>query len=185
MHEYFPRSDARKGGLRYRVFFRQLRVADIKRNEEEKALSPALLAEYLAHDPDVAREDWDEGYWEFLKARGEVVLPAAETKFREEAAWLLIKPSVTPDGQTPYVLSDRAVGDGWVPPKAFSALPKAVREAVTPDLRYWQMEREPERREMRDALVDAVAAGEAKLPGIEKAVGPADDEFEKRKLVPF
>jgi len=181
VHEYFPRSEKTKGGFRYRIFFRQLRVADIKREDEERALSPALLGEYLAHDPDVAREDWDAGYWEFLKAKGEVVLPAAETKFREEAAWLLIKPL----DQTPYVLSDRAAEDGWVPPKGFSSLPRVIRTEVPPKFRYWRMERESERREMRDALVKAVDAGEVKLPGVEKVAAPAEDEFEKRKLVPF
>jgi DNA adenine methylase len=69
--------------------------------------------------------------------------------------------------------------------KGFSALPKAVREAVPPDHRYWQMERESERREMRDALVKAVAAGEVKLADVDKAAAPAGDEFEKRKLTPF
>lgn len=172
-HEYFPQSERAKGGFRYRVMFRQLRVADIQDGDREKALAPELIARYFAHDPDVTREDWDAGYWEFLKA--EAVIPAAETKFREEAAWLLIKPI----DQTPYVVSDRAVDDGWVPPAGFSALPRAIREGVPTAYRYWQMERESERRGMRDALVAALDEGEVSLPGFEKA-----DEFEKRKLVP-
>jgi len=179
-HEYFPKSDMQRGGFRYRIFFRQLRVADIK-GKEEKALSPELLKEYIAHDPDIEREDWDEGYWEFLKDKGEIVLPAAETKFRQEAAWLLIKPI----DQTPYVLSDRAVEDGWIPEKGFSCLPKAIRAKVPEDFRYWQMERESERREIRDALVEAIDEGEVKLPGIEKQVDIEIAEFEKRRLVPF
>jgi DNA adenine methylase len=174
-HEYFPRSDRPRGGFRYRVLFRQLRVADIQDADRDKALRPELLGRYLERDADVAREDWDAAYWEFLKA--EAVIPAAETKFRDEAAWLLIKPV----DQTPYVLSDRAVEDGWVPPAGFSGLPRAAREKVPPAWRYWQMERESERRRMRDALVAALADGALSLPGVEKAAG----EFEKRKLVPF
>ena len=173
-HEYFPRSDRDKGGFRYRLIFRQLRVADIQEENRGKALAPDLVARYLERDADLAREDWDAGYWEFLKA--EAVIPAAETKFREEATWLLIKPI----DQTPYVLSDRAVEDGWVPPAGFSALPRAIREKVPAAYRYWQMERDTERREMRDALAAAFEEGEVALPGFEKA-----EEFEKRKLVPF
>lgn len=173
-HEYFPRSERDKGGFRYRLIFRQLRVADIQDEAREKALAPDLITRYLERDPDAGREDWDLGYWEFLKA--EAVIPAAETAFREEAAWLLIKPI----DQTPYVLSDRAVEDGWVPPAGFSALPKAIRADVPTAYRYWQMERDTERREMRDALVAALEEGEVSLPGFEKS-----EEFEKRKLVPF
>jgi len=181
-HEYFPKSEKSKGGFRYRIFFRQLRAADIK-GEEEKAFSPELLKEYIAHDPDIEREDWDAGYWEFLKDKGEVILPAAETKFRSEAAWLLIKPI----DQTPYVISDGAVEKEWVPPKGFSALPKAVRSKVPHDFRYWQMERESERREMRDALVSAVRSGELKV-GSEESLSTFDSQlstFEKRRRVPF
>jgi len=193
-HEYFPKSDRKDGGFRYRIFFRQLRVADIQ--DAEKSLSPELIKDYIAHDPGVEREDWDLGYWEFLKAKGDlpaeasaqagVVLPAAETAFREEAAWLLIKPI----DQTPYVLSDRAVEEAWVPPHGFSALPKSVRSEVPPEYRYWQMENESERREMRDALVSAVKSAKSEvssekafsLPTPHSALPTA---FAKRRLVPF
>ena len=147
-HEYFPMSSRTRGGFRYRILFRQLRVANVQ--GAEKALEPALIKEYLRHDPDIAREDWDEAYWAFLHATKQLVLPAAETKFREEAAWMLIK-SID---QTPYVLSKRAVEEAWVPPENFSALPKAIREKMQ-KFRYWQMGRESERRMMRDALVAA------------------------------
>ncbi|MBI2933003.1 MAG: DNA adenine methylase [Planctomycetes bacterium] len=173
-HEYFPRSEREKGGFRYRLFFRQLRVADSQGQDEEKLLAPDLLARYFKRDPNCARKGWDLGYWEFLKAEG--VIPAAETKFRDEAAWLLIKPV----DQTPYVLSDRAIEDGWVPPPGFSALPAAIREGLPEPYRYWEMEDDPERLELRDRLVAALEAGEVELPGFEKA-----EDLEKRKLVPF
>jgi DNA adenine methylase len=94
----------------------------------------------------------------------------------KDGAWLLSKP----EDQTPYVLSGRAVKDGWVPPQGFSALPKAVHEQVPPEYRYWQMERESERRKLRDALVDTLAKNGCFQPD---DIQPLD--FEKRKLIPF
>ncbi len=197
-HEYFPRSDRDEGGFRYRLLFRQLRVEAIQGKSLD--LHEALLAaaEEMGLDPEVP--DWDleaaraaieKG---LIKAEDVKPLPAAESEFRDEAAWLLIKPL----DQTPYAISKRAVADGWVPPKGVSALPKRIREKVPPAYRYWRMGNERERREMRDALVAALEKGELTLPEVEKAAplpapqseaawqaGAGPEEFEKRKLVPF
>ncbi len=105
-------------------------------------------------------------------------LPVQEGR---DEIWLLAKP----EEQIPYVLSDLAVSDGWVPPVAFSALPLAVRAVVPPDLRYWEFLGEAERLKRRDALVAALKAGEVSLDAVAKGEGADGEDFEKRKLVPF
>jgi hypothetical protein len=78
-----------------------------------------------------------------------ITVPAAETEFRTEAAWFVIKPL----DQTPYVISDRAVEEKWVPPRGVSALPLTIREQVPPEFAYWLAEGERERLAIRDAFV--------------------------------
>lgn len=184
-HEYFPRSDRDEGGFRSRLLFRQLRVEAIQGKTLDIHQALLSAAEEMGLDPSVP--DWDleaaraaieKG---LIKAEDVQPLPAAETEFRDEAAWLLIKPL----DQTPYAISERAAADGWVPPKDASALPERIREKVPPAYRYWLMENERERRDMRDALVAALENGEFSLPEVEKAAPAEADEFEKRKLVPF
>lgn len=77
------------------------------------------------------------------------IVPAQEdTDFRSELAWLCIQP----EDQTPYVLSPRAVKQGWMPPKGLSALPPWVKARVPEGLRYWE-ETDPERaKALRDEL---------------------------------
>jgi len=174
LHEYFPESSKEKGGFRYRIFLRQLRVEAIQ--GKELHLGKAMLAAGEEAGLDPESRDWDIEAARAALERGLIKaedvnpLPAAETEFRTEAAWLLIKPI----DQTPYTISRRAVEEAWVPPKGVSGLPKAVRGEIPPAWRYWLMEDEGERRQMRDALVQALEEGDVALPGIEK-----------RKLVPF
>lgn len=44
-------------------------------------------------------------------------------------------------GKLPFVLSKKAVDDGYLPPKNHSALPDAVERRIPMSLRYWTMER--------------------------------------------
>jgi len=157
VHEYFPKSDRKKGGFNYRIFFRQLRVEAIQ-GKGFADVSEALYA--LLNDPStsVFDRDWDLQLAKMLKA-DEIVLPAAEAEFRSEAAWLLIKPI----DQTPYVLSERAVQEKWVPPQGFSSLPKDIRGKVPKEYRYWMMEAEKDRIAMRDSLVDAMDKGDVDI----------------------
>ncbi len=157
VHEYFPKSDQKKGGFNYRIFFRQLRVEAIQSKSDEEIKEAAI--ELFNQSPEsIFNEDWDLGLGEILKAK-EIVVPAAETKFREEAAWLLIKPI----DQTPYVLSDIAVEEKWIAPQGFSSLPKEVRDKVPKEFRYWMMEEEKDRLAMRDALVNAIKEDKVKI----------------------
>ncbi len=114
------------------------------------------------------------------------LMPAAEAKSDgigaefekgENPAWLLIKP----DDPTPYVLSERAVEEGWLPPKGFSALPHEMREEVPEEYRYWTRDEEADRKKARDALVEAIGSDQVDLPGLEKAA----EEFEKGRRIPF
>lgn len=170
VHEYFPKSDQKKGGFNYRIFFRQLRVEAIQGRSDDEIKESAL--EFLNESSySIFNEDWDLKLGEILKAK-EIVVPAAETKFREEAAWLLIKPL----DQTPYVLSDRAVEEKWVSPKGFSALPKEVRNKIPKEFKYWMMEEEKDRLAMRDVLANAIKEEKVKIQ-FEKS-----EEIEKLSL---
>jgi len=63
--------------------------------------------------------------------------------------WVLIHP----EDQTPYVLSQRAVEKGYLPPHGMSAIPKQVREKVPKGLRYWQEGNFEKALAMRNELV--------------------------------
>jgi len=156
VHEYFPQSDRNKGGFRYRILFRQLRVEAIQGKSEEDIRACAV--EFLNESFDsVFSEDWDLDLSERLKAR-DIVMPAAETTFRQESAWLLIKPS----DQTPYVLSDRAVKEKWIAPKGFSSLPKDLRTRIPVEFKYWMIDKEKDRVLMRDALFRVIDNGKVR-----------------------
>lgn len=63
------------------------------------------------------------------------VLPPGtpEEEPRTEAFWIAMQP----DDQTPYVLSEGAIDEDWLPPQGTSALPEVIREQVPVNLRYW------------------------------------------------
>ncbi|MHC4249784.1 MAG: DNA adenine methylase, partial [Planctomycetota bacterium] len=91
-----------------------------------------------------------------------------------------------PEDDTPHVLSDRAVADGWVPAQGFSALPAGLRDDVPEERRFWVHAEETDRQDARDALVAALRDGVLELSGLNKALQPGTaGEIEKRKLVPF
>ena len=54
----------------------------------------------------------------------------------------------------PSVLKRRAVETGRIPPKGYSALPSAIKEAIPKRFQYWLAEDEKERIAIRDALVE-------------------------------
>jgi len=83
------------------------------------------------------------------KKAKEVIPPARETKFREEAPWFFIKPV----DETPYVISDAAVEKKWIPPFGISALPEKIRKKIPKEFQYWNEKDEKKRIEIRDKLV--------------------------------
>jgi len=56
---------------------------------------------------------------------------------------------------TPYVLTEKAVGDEWMPSDGVSALPLKIKEQVPSEYEYWN-EAGIDAREMRDSLVKAI-----------------------------
>lgn len=75
----------------------------------------------------------------------------------EGSYWTLIQPEEE-QRWSPYVLSKRAIDQGWLPPKGRSALPKSVRSRVPEGLRYWTMERK-KALEARRQLADTEMSG--------------------------
>lgn len=43
-----------------------------------------------------------------------------------------------PINQSPYVISQRAISLGWIPPKGRSAMPKEWEDKVPPELKWWE-----------------------------------------------
>jgi len=94
----------------------------------------------------------------------DIIPPAKETKFREEAPWFLMKPV----NETPYVtLSSGGMESGWVPPYGVSALPEKIRKKVPQEYQYWKEKDEKRRKEIRDELVEKLGK-----TLIEKALSP-------------
>jgi hypothetical protein len=63
----------------------------------------------------------------------------AEERPRTGSYWTLMQPEE--DARwSPYVLSSRAISQGWLPPEGHSALPKSIRSRVPEELRYWTMD---------------------------------------------
>ena len=59
-----------------------------------------------------------------------------------------------PKDQTPYVLSSRAVKEGWVPPFGVSCLPPEIRKKIPKEYQYWKVRGEQQRLEVRNKLVE-------------------------------
>lgn len=152
-HEYFWRG----GGLNYRMFFRQLRL----RKAEEPGPCEACSsdADALVAWGDAEPALLCKGCVDEVLERADVVLPPSEEQpMPEGAAWL----AIYPDDQQPYVLDDDAVKKKWMPPDGRSALPKAVRDQVPAEHRYWAKKGDAA-RSARDALVAALKAKEVEL----------------------
>ena len=96
--------------------------------------------------------------------RGRLTFRRVPAREGTDDTWLLAKPQ----DQTPYVLSEIAVADGWVPPEGFSALPAFLKNRVPVQYRYWDLSDETDRRQVRDGLAAALKSGEVDLAGTEK-----------------
>jgi len=78
-----------------------------------------------------------------------VIPPGKEEGLGPELGWLCINP----DDQIPYVLSNRAIEQGFLPPPTISALPKHWRKHVKTEEEYWTVKDKPKAFEMRKVLV--------------------------------
>lgn len=59
------------------------------------------------------------------------------------------------DSQLPYVLSDTARGEDWVPPEGWSGLPTELEQVIEDELKYWESSDEQARVETRNDLYQA------------------------------
>jgi len=78
----------------------------------------------------------------------------------QDFVWLIWKAK---DQTTPYVLSQRAMKQQWIPDKGDSALPRHIRERLPPEYKYWEADSSDERIRIRDGLVEAMKEGKIKL----------------------
>lgn len=82
----------------------------------------------------------------------------------------------------PYVLSNRAVEQRWIPPANHSALPSKSEEAVPMEYRYWKKQSESERLQIRDALVEQLKNRKIKVTDNFELGGISEDSSVKFKL---
>ena len=79
-----------------------------------------------------------------------------------------------PTDQMPYVLSQRAVNNGWIPPSKASCLPAKLRSQIPPEFQYWEAE---DIRKTRDLLVEAIKQGEVILDDEVVIEEPSEEAF--------
>lgn len=188
LHEYYP--DGK--GFNYRIFFRRLKI------DFASGLDPGLMKfVHLQTDlgfklgslspEDLLMDSFDQTILEEAiiasNLRGlatkALVIPATEEPFlRKEPGWFLIKPL----DQTPYVLSNRAVSESWVPPSGQSALPSEVRRVVPAHYRYWTLTDNSAILNRRNELVVALKKGEVTLPLYGQELKKAQTESDTSRL---
>lgn len=97
--------------------------------------------------------------------------PAEKPEIRTPTMWMLIKPNEP----QPYVLSRRAVQKGRITPYGVSALPKAIRNQIPSEYRYWDIREDAKRKQVRDDLFEAIKKGSVKIDlQIFKSVEPLE-----------
>lgn len=94
------------------------------------------------------------GDWQQTEGVEQSVLPEIEDG-ADISFWF----ASNPQDSTPYVLTEKAVIDEWMPPYGVSALPQKIKSLVPPEYAYWD-EAGIDAREMRDALVKAIRDNE-------------------------
>ena len=184
MHEYYFKSRKGRGGLRGRYLFRQLRTEDIGKGFllkdfpgcSEKA--PIKLEDLKAASerykiPVGNIQEILYNHVEELESK-KIVVPAAEQEFKDEAAWFFIKA----EDQTPYVLSNRAVDQKWIPPRNISALPEYIRKQIPAKFQYWKLEKDRDRIEIRDQLIKSMKDKDVNIT-IEKNIESLSQENAK------
>lgn len=72
--------------------------------------------------------------------------------------------------EDPFVLSRRAVQEGFIPPHGRSALPEEIESKVPEAFRYWTARDERKRRELRDGLVEEIKQDRVKLAMAEHGI---------------
>lgn len=119
-----------------------------------------------------AQKSYFHEYWlkgDRIKSRRFIVRRLAtrpKWEMKEAFAWMSF---FTKPGAMPYTLSNRAVSQGWMPPKGVSALPKSVREQIPSQFQFW---RAKNNKDIRDALIKAIKKKgiSLKLAGLKFAV---------------
>lgn len=172
LHEYYFDGRVLKKG---RFFFRQLRSWK-KKSDGEPPEQEILGSEVLwSHISDLNAQTFavlqdqgmtDEEIREWIEPqlvevkkemnlseedilKAFVIPPGKEEGLGPELGWLFINP----DDQVPYVLSNRAIEQSFLPPPTISALPRHWRKHVKEEEAYWMVKDKKRASEMRKALV--------------------------------
>lgn len=169
-HEYWMHCDAWENGGS-RLLFRELS------SEIQSGLSISKFLQWVFDSPQPIAE-YAVFYLEDLNIlscpHGEVQLPpniqvgldnlikvlppSEEPTLRTPTLWMLIKPN----DNIPYILTPRAVEKGRIPPYGISALPRAIREQIPKEFRYWLFKGEAAVK-VRDDLVARIKKRDLKI----------------------
>jgi hypothetical protein len=121
----------------------------IQKGSVEHGAKKPFFIEYFLHGNQWGDQRWtfrmlgrtEKGYadletGELFEDEKQDTLPPGqeEPQPRGRTFWVLLQ--ADPE---PYVLSKSAIEKDWLPPEGTSALPKAIRDKVPEDLRYWKV----------------------------------------------
>lgn len=86
--------------------------------------------------------------------------------------------------QDPFVLSKRAITQGYIPPYDISAMPKSLTKEIPSKLRFWHHKNKFKRIAVRSALVESgIVRLEETAPSISDVAGVVPDETGKFVLM--
>lgn len=128
-----------------------------------------ILAERVAFRLVTRARTIEKAVW--MKRFGALVLPPGEedTDSPQPGYWIFTTPE-----PRPYVLSDEAQSEKWLPPIGVAALPQKVQKSAPPEMRFWEKKDTADREKARAELSEWF---EEKVPS-EKA---SDEAVEKQK----
>ena len=81
-----------------------------------------------------------------MKRFGALILPPSEDEARgpDPGYWIFTTPE-----PRPYVLSNEAISEGWLPPYGVAALPQKLQKSAPTDMRFWEKKSLEDRKRAR------------------------------------
>jgi len=154
-HEYFLSEGKLRGTLSFRLLKNIWKMKPPKDTE--------ILKQYMKY-PEMYLIDENEGLqslWVPVENLEENSEDAPKTG-RGEFVWFAM---LEKKENLPYVLSDRAVKKGWIPPLGKSALPCEIRQRIPPEFHYWGKKASnlSDARRIRDELVSLIKKREVEI----------------------
>lgn len=165
IHEYFLSGSGFSG----RTLFRMMRIRKSAEGACQVCGTDASVDVGWADSSAVKLCTKCYGSWQTTEGVEKSNLPAIDDDV-DISFWF----ATMPQESTPFVLTEKAVVDEWMPADGVSALPTKFKSQVPKEFAYWD-EAGIDAREMRDALVKAIQDGQVSfdLEGVSKSDSPS------------